>query len=744
LPAFGIKAKGMSIESRLSRFGGHDAFFGSNTLPNWTNEVKDPQFTLLDLQKKLDELDKAQSERAKQSNSSAGEAKKKSGISLLTSFYHGANDLNTIISYSTKLMKEYNSTSQKYLPEVNKKQLFRYNFKPRKWYFKLNPFAGPDLLLLRMLGPDGIKDAQIMAENALAQKPAIESQIDQILNSKEKSGFLASILNKIQAFRFQRAIKVIDKSSQVLNNVPPLPKKEFKQQLGDLTQAYNTRFPGDPVAEVGKAIKAGSIGQVFEAKTQSGKKLVFKVVKPEITPAYLDEYRRFLYFRQLIISGATEQTRAMAAEHVNNTVHLLKMETQSKQEAINTRLMKEAVEGLSLKGFTVPDVLAATKHGMVLPFVGEKDFQELNNLESGMKYRHQIAPDLLRLLTFSNVKPLDIHSGNIRVGGDQAYLIDHGRQVTLKDDVNKALLGLTSAVYASPLGKNLASNRAIRDQLAALYQLNPKVDNEYTQALNKLSALDEAPDEAAKNKLTQDLSLELKKMDTLLVQLFQTAQGYKGLMANDPASLNKFLKSMNREKNHLDANNVSLLNLWTNYANQSKRLGLPDLSEQPLSPKDLDRYQQKASKFLAPYFQSKINAKAYDTLAADLKNEKLEDLFSAADIALQPDSQAGSSGVNAAQSPNLLKHKIEMRLSVDWMKESMLQVYGEHRKVAAVSKQLTSDLSTVSGQTLTEAQNKVLNENLQASIRNDFDLTSLKDLLNPVDYTRRLNEDVKK
>lgn len=741
-PVLSTQPKAISFGPRLPRFGGKDVFFGDSTLPEWTNGVKDPQFTQLDLQKKKEALAKALSELDKQSNSSAGEAKKKNWINPL---FQDVRYGFTVYFYDRKLSKEYNSTSQKYLPKVNKEQLFRYNFNPRKWYFKLNPLAEPDLVFLRMLGPDALKDQQMIAEGKLVIKPFIEILIDQYSNPKEKPSFLESATKKVIVFGLKLYIKHIDKSSQVLNNVPPLPKKMFKKQLDELTQAYNTQFPDDPVTEVVKAIKAGSIGQVFEGKTKSGKKLVLKVVKPEITPAYLDEYRKFLYFRQLVLSGATEQTRAKAAEHVNNTVHLLKMETQSKQETINTRQMKAAVEGLNLKGFTVPEVLAYTEHGMVLPFVGEKDFQELNNLESGMKYRHQIAPDLLRLLTLSNVKPLDIHSGNIRVGGDQAYLIDHGRQVALKDTVNKALLGLTSAVYSSPLGENLASNRAIRDQLKALYQLNPEVNNEYTQALNKLSALDGATDEAAKNKLMQDLSPELKKMDTLLVQLFQTKGAY-GEMGNDQAFMNRLVKSGNRQENHLDADNVSLLNLWTNYASQSKRLGLPDLSEQPLSLKDLSMYQQKASKFLAPYFQSKVDSKTYDTLADDLKKEKLEDLLPAADLALQPESQAGASEYNDAKARErkIIKGKIEWRLNSGETKGRMLQVYGQHQKVAAVSKQLITDISAVTKQKFTAAQNQVLNENLQASIRNDFNLTSFKDLINPVDYTSRLNEEVKK
>lgn len=52
-PALITRAKAISIESRLPRFGGHDAFFAGNSLPDWTNGVKDPQFTLLDLQKKM-------------------------------------------------------------------------------------------------------------------------------------------------------------------------------------------------------------------------------------------------------------------------------------------------------------------------------------------------------------------------------------------------------------------------------------------------------------------------------------------------------------------------------------------------------------------------------------------------------------------------------------------------------------------------------------------------------------------
>jgi hypothetical protein len=160
-------------------------------------------------------------------------------------------------------------------------------------------------------------------------------------------------------------------------------------------------------------------------------------------------------------------------------------------------------------------------------------------------------------------------------------------------------------------------------------------------------------------------------------------------------------------------------------------LGLPDLSEQSLSLKDLSMYQQKASKFLAPYFQSKVDSKTYDTLADDLKKEKLEDLLPAADLALKPESQAGASEYNDAKAHErkIINGKIEWRLNSGEPKKRMLEVYGQHQKVAAVSKKLISDISAVTEQTLTDAQKQVLNENLQASIRNDFNLTSFKTLL---------------
>ncbi|WP_373531563.1 AarF/UbiB family protein [Vampirovibrio sp.] len=618
------------------------------------------------------------------------------------------------------------------MPKANREQLFWYNFNPRKWYFKINILAGPDLVLLSKMGPDALKNAQMMAETDLAQKPHWEQMIERLKNPEEKLTLKESLISKFVVFFANLYLKSIDKQSKVLSNVPPLPKKVFQKSLDELTKAYNAQFPNDPVDEVGKAIKAGSNGQVFEGKTKSGKKLVFKAVKPEITTAYLDEYRRFLYYRELVSMGTTEQAKSKAVANVSETVHLLKMETQSKQEALNTKALKDTAEALNLKGFTVPDVLAATERGLVLPFVGDKDFLELNNLESGKKYRGQIAPDLLRLLTLSNAKPLDIHSGNIRVGGNQAYLIDHGRQAALKDNVHQALLGLTTAVYATPLTKNLASHPAIRQQLNALYQLNPTANNEYTQALNKLKALDEAPDEATQNKRMQDLSPELEKVDDLLAQLFNKRVGNFNFNAQDKNALNQEWKTSKSPSGYLNSMQISLLSPWTNYASQSKVLGLPDLSEQGLSLKDLDTYQQKASQFLKPYFKSDLDPKEADQLSADLKAEKLDNLLPAADLVDAPsDLTAPPQGAVLSKRQRITNRieedlKTGQGLKAKYEKELLLKAYDSHRKVADVAQKLSADLKASTRQSLSAAQTKVLNENISASIRNDFNLEPMK------------------
>lgn len=734
-------AKTISFAGNAPRFGGKDIFFGGDALPEWTKGIADPKFTKQNIdafkKKRQEERNKlSEAQRKPKENQSPDEQQGQSNKQKLNwnNVFNNLGYVYRILKLKGKIDHELNYTSQKYLPEVNRKQLFWYKFNPRSWYYRLNRFAGPDLHRLRMQGPDALKGAQNKAQHDdSVEKPHLEIYLQgcsELLKDKkafdvEMKGFQRHLIKLLgpMALRLAMAglkwkIKSIEKNTRVLNKVPPFPKKDFKKQLDELQKNYNSAFPNDPIVEIGKAIKAGSIGQVFDAKTKSGKKLVLKVVKPEITPKYLDDYRKFLYFRFLVQNGVSAETKKLAVNEISNKTALLKEEADARQELANTKAMKKAVQELGVQGFDVPQILASSDHGFVLPFVGEKDFQEINDSETRTKHINKIVPDLMRFLTISNAKPLDIHSGNVRIGGDSAYFIDHGRQANLNEKIHQSFLSLMTAVYSSDKTSkyfhgNIAESKEVRDSLKHLYSLNHNVNNEYTKALTALDALD-IPNQKYDNY--EKLKPEMEKINKLVKLLFDGNMLFKKDDTN----------STDWRSSHSE---LSILSPWANYMNQSKNVGLPSLSEKDLSTEDLKRYKDRSSEFMKSYFSLNKDSKNIKRLTDDLKNEKVNQLVTDSDI-LYHSTHYNSGDTEEQKAQKLVEAHTKIKKYINETlngenknkKERLLKVYDIRQKLSGLSKAAAISLSQSPDMQLSDNQKQVLEKNISSAIKNDFDI----------------------
>lgn len=738
------QAKTTTFTSSTHRFSGkQDVFFGSNALPDWTKGVNDPKATDLDLQKlkekqqeafmqkgedKVDQKNKGQNTKAQNKA-----FKTRSPFTVLKALYQTGRMKN-------KIAHELERTSEKYLPEVNKKALSRYKFNPRSWYFKLYPFAGPDLKRLRMQGPDAVKEAQDKAQReSSVDKPASEEmvqRIETILKNKKEFDKQYKELNwpqkqlmkavlRIFAFYEKRQINRINRDTKVLNQVPPLPKKEFQKQLDELKDIYNKKHTNDPIVEIGDAIKAGSVGQVFGGKTKSGKKLVLKVVKPEITPQYLDDYRKFLYFRYLVKNGTEQATKKQAALQIANIVELLKEEANPEQENKNTQAMKKAVSSMGITSFDVPEISASSKHGFIMPYVGDKDFQEISDSETRTKHVNNITPDLLRFLTFSNAKPLDIHAGNVRIG-EKPFLIDHGRQANLNADVHKALLNLLTVAYAHGNSDThyLAKSKEVRQALKALYQLKPNAESDYLKSLNNLDQLEQTSGVAEKQALEKELQPDIEKVSNLICELLDNPE---------ERGWDKHYGKKSQQTNL----RPFLLTTWTNYTSKSNELGLPALTDKPIAAQDLERYQKRTRDFMQSYFPSpyknsqKVGLQQDKELVAALRNEQPDNLVYNNEIgsySYSSDPQKAAEQ-KEAQTKKLEETRAQIKKHVNDVlngnnkhsKENLLRHYKVRRHIRPAAKEIAGELNKLSHNNLSNSQLRILEENLRSAIKSDFD-----------------------
>lgn len=746
------QAKTATFTSSTPRFGGkQDVFFGSSALPDWTKGVNDPKVTELTLEKlKKEHIEASDKEALKRSRENKANQKNKGQNTNNPGIQFSLTPLKNLYAIrrmEKKIKNERERASEKYLPEVNKKALSRYKFTPRNWYFKLYPFAGPDLKRLRMQGPDALKEAQDTAQReSSVDKPRSErniAYIKAILKDKKEfnrqceslkgiqkyfAKLLTPVMYRLFVFLEKQKINRINRDTKVLNQVPPIPKKDFQKQLDELKDIYNKKHTNDPIVEIGDAIKAGSIGQVFGGKTKSGKKLVLKVVKPEITPQYLDDYRKFLYFRYLVKNGTEQATKQQAALQIANIVDLLKEEANPEQENLNTQAMKKAVGAVGITSFDVPEISASSKHGFIMPYVGDKDFQEISDSETRTKHVNNITPDLLRFLTFSNAKPLDIHAGNVRIG-EKPFLIDHGRQANLNENVHKAFLNLLTVVYSqqSKDAHDLVKSKEVRQALKALYQLKPNAENAYLKSLNNLDQLEQTSGTTEKQALEKALQPDMDKVSNLIFELLDNPEQREWDKHHGKKSQQTNLRPF-------------LLTTWTNYSSKSNELGLPPLTDKPIAAQDLERYQKRTKDFMQSYFPSKYRSTGEVKLAqleqdkeliAALRNEDIDSLSDHAGIdpssyPLDPQKAAEK---KQAQLKNLEEARAENKKFINdaldgndkHSKQFFLHQYKIRRRIESSAQTITRELNKLSHNNLSNSQLRTLEENLQSAIKSDFD-----------------------
>lgn len=601
-----IAPLGLNRQTAISalRFGSSDTATTTASLPKWTQQVKDPAITAPQLIEAIKNL------QAKATSSNP------------PGFFSNIWQVLKLARQGRKLYNELNNENL-HLPKQAKDDLRKYHWTPGYWYNRVFHSQKAKLMDVVYKGPMAIKAKQ----QAVSLLPLFKEAVKNMDAEGDKLTGLTKRITKVPIRYFKKQIKKIEIYTPLLNHVPELPYSKFEKQLTELKLLYN-KDHDDPIVSIDKtAIGTGSIGQVYKATTKNGTKLVIKVIKPNLTESYLDEFLPYVYYRNMLTEGTKPQNKQAAVEQAQSTINLLKSEIHPDQETKNTKLMKQWVTRLSPISFQVPDILAHTSSGLISPFVGEKDFANASSTEQ-TALKNKIAPDLARFLLIASAKPLDLQDGNMRTGNQTAYWIDHGRQVNITEDTHHKMLQLMVTAFKSPkihsslsVWENALLQTETRTKLKSLLEVNPVANK---LALQNLNTLDTIAD--LQNQVIQQATLKQKLTDEQFNNLRPTETETEKQIKKELVEIKKPLQAFNDATKQLSQilgqpaigtkkPNLSLkkgsssseeplaspsvLNAWASCA-----MNLDGFAPSKLAQADLVQYKQKTHGFLIPHLQS--------------------------------------------------------------------------------------------------------------------------------------------
>lgn len=584
----------------LVKFRGGDNPEVTNSLPKWTHGVKDPSISLANLNEQSEALEKKLN------------GEKPPG--LIAKYWA----ILKLFRQGNKLYKELRNDTN-YLPKTAQDDLKQYHRTGRYWLDLVFDNKKTKLMDVVYQGPLAIKAKQ----QQVSMLPALKKAFDSI------PGLESAFIKPVVSFLANRQFKKLEVYTPLLNQVPPLPYAEFEKQINELKKEYDRKYSDDPIKAINKEpIGTGSMGQVYKATTQSGKNIALKLIRPKLTESFLDDYKPYIYYRNLLLKGVSAQSKLQAVQSAESSVALLKGEIHPEDEAVNTNKMQSWAKKLQLVSFQVPEVLASTKFGLAMPYVGEKDFANLTTAAQD-KIKVNLAPDLAKFLLLAGSKPLDLHNGNFRSGANQSsHWIDHGRQVNLSENSHDKLLKLMIAAYKSPnsnielsVWDNALLQPEVRSSLRELLNLDPSKNKQAIQKLDDLSTIPDLKNQVIKQKAGRPNSAltSFNELEKILSQ----ALGQPQVALKKPQ-----LPTLSRFKPIEQLPGPSVLNAWA-----SSAMNISGFAETKLSRTDISQYKQKTAGFLTPYLQA-TSQKEIDQKLEELANQTAQNLIAWTDTVI--------------------------------------------------------------------------------------------------------------
>jgi serine/threonine protein kinase len=516
-------------------------------------------------------------------------------------------------------------------------------------------------------GPVAIKDAQAEAETAQAQL----MKYDLMLHVAP--GYVLPKLLK-WSMGMDGLRQTVTAYRALKDQVPLQPRSVFEAQLNSIQSDFQKMHP-DQTLEIGEAIGAGSIAQIFKGEIQSKdgqpQKVIIKVLRPDASSSEIQAQRGYLYYKTLLRHGTNRAGKKQGLEETEQTLAVLQKEIQLEEESVNAAAFGKTLKQMKLdQAIHIPRFYFSSPAGFVQEYAGQHSLTRATPAQR-MEILRRITPTMLQMMLLSPEKYLDIHDGNFvfDVNPDgtvgRVSLIDFGRFARLDPKHQEHLLRLLAAIYEKPSIRKVVTPENLDAAVSALVdsknnphfnnllgvlknQMQEFVDNQDSRASRLYAA------EQCKKLLNPLLAAQPKhvpRTDILAylltgVELDNPGHPESGHRQNPEQRLNELIKH--------GYHPVSIFNAWANYAylaqtqhnRKFKHLSgkLLPLSNQAVAPGDLEQISKKFHSLFGAYFThfSKAEREAGFTQVHRLDIPTFQRLFSS----LHPDilKEIGSSG----------------------------------------------------------------------------------------------------
>lgn len=756
-PIHPFKAKAVSV-----KFGSTTTNLTA-TLPAWAKAVPDPRFTRSEYNtlywKKYGEYADEMCQ-----NFAKGKNNKVLAPYLFLKLYL----YNLWLKGKLKVARH---RAKNLLPAEVTQRIRKYKwFSLKGWWDWLSNKGRYKRTLIALQGPIAIKKQQswVQTENAgprgkyeefLQRTKTWKGRRELLTDAPWFMKAISPILFPLTRFITKRLLKEIDIYYPLLHKVPELPKSYFEASLQQLTNGYNAQPGVDPIIKVGDPIASGSMGQVYEAKTRSGKTLVLKVLRPDANKDFLEKCREYLYYMELVETGKEPIQKRSAYLETESHIQFLIGEADLRDERGNAEKLNAEKIRLNIDSLDIPIPLFATKTGMVMNKVGTDDLANLKSAEREA-FRLNVVPGMAKLTLLSASKPLDSHDGNYRQG-PKPLLIDHGRQANLNPLIHQTLLKLMVLFFAYQQGSASEISSPVLLTLGELFgsdQNNPwytltdavwSGQQYITDLRQDIQALELAADEASKAALTAKQA-ELKQAEAALQpQQTQLTRFINRLFTGVDQSIasikDKVLQGQStvllEEGDYLTT--PSLYSVWANYelltSKQTNGLAdLPKLSEKPVSKIDIELYFKKFRDFVMPYFWTAESPQADAQLIAQIQTQSTEDFLAHFSVLsdlgqVHETVSQGLAQLNAAQTTNEISkiqealdkikaavHEILKQDSSE--RQRLLKIYRIHARHRQFTQERVQELLAETGIALDETAKNQFIQRLEKALREDFHL----------------------
>lgn len=572
--------------------------------------------------------------------------KKKKGFRLF-------GPLAKMIRLGFKIRQE-RKKADNYLPDEVIKRLKKYRNSPKGWYERFLKKAAFMQHVAVIKGPVAIKDAQAEAELAQAQ----------LMNLQFAQAFTGGIpfVSRLLRWKQKSLQRTIDAYRELKDQVPLQPRALFEAQLSSIKTDFEKAHPGRTL-EIGKAIGAGSIAQIFEGtitgKGQEREKVVIKVLRPDANLVEILAQRNYLYYQNLIRYGTDTAGQKQALEDADQTIAVLKEEIKLQEEPKNAAALRDALKAMNLDGLIhIPEFHHTTAAGFVQEYAGSMTLTRATP-EQRLEILRRVAPAMLQLMLISPDKYLDLHDGNfifepgLNGSVGRISLLDFGRFARLDQKRQGDLLTLLASIYAKPSLRQIVKDENLH--AAAEKLVNTEKNPQFKGLVEELEAQMQKFVNSQDAKVSRLYAAEQSQqsLDSLLSSSGQAITPARRvdmltclLTGKEPeedktsgdGKGQKSKKETTRElkafASGMDNPPAGIFNAWANYVYMAQTRHnrafkdlhgkLLPLSSQAVAPRDLEQIAKKFRSLFGPYF-THFSAKEREEAATRLEKLNLSE-----------------------------------------------------------------------------------------------------------------------